>query len=117
LAFFERVVHDAHGVGDHRRQTRRHLVKVLRGDVLGVEGRAVVDLGENQVLLVQYQVEFFTKDFRIEQVLHAKPHARGLVRVGRSDPALGGAECVLAQEPLGQTVEFLVIGHDQVGVS
>jgi len=40
LAAIERVVHDGHGIGDHRRQSRSVLIQILLGDRLrGMAGR------------------------------------------------------------------------------
>jgi len=110
-------VHDVDGVANHGRDARRELVEVLLGDLRGAHRRAVVDLGQDEVLLVQHDVELLTKDFGVEQVLDPQAYARGLVGVGRTDPALGGAQGVLAQEALGESIEFLMVGHDQVRIT
>ncbi len=60
---------------------------------------------------------FWRKIFGIEQVLHPQTDPRRLVGVGRADAALGGAELVAAESPLGHLVELLVVREDQVGVA
>ncbi len=49
-AGLERLVHEVHGVVDHRLQARHH-GEVLLADLVGVERQAVVDLGQHAVLL------------------------------------------------------------------
>ena len=117
LAAIERVVHDGDGVADHRRQPGCELIEVLLGDRRRLDGGTVVDLGEDEVLLVQHHVEFLAKDLGVQEVLHAKSDARGLVGVGGADAALGRAQRVLAEEALGEAVQFLVVGHYQVRVA
>ena len=62
-------------------------------------------------------VELLAEDLGVEQVLDPQPDPRGLVGVGRADPPLGGAQLVLAQVALGEPVQLVVVGHDQVGVA
>ena len=112
----ERLVHEVHGVVDHRREARHHR-EVLLADLVGVDRQAVVDLGEHAVLLAQREVELLAEDLRVEQVLHAQADAQRLVGVGGADAALGGAELVLAEVALGDAVELLVVRHDQVRVA
>ncbi len=115
-AGLERLVHEVHGVVDHRREARHHR-QVLLADLVGVEREPVVDLGQHAVLLAQREVELLAEDLGVEEVLHAQAHAQRLVGVGGADAALGGAELVLAEEPLGDAVELLVVRHDQVRVA
>jgi hypothetical protein len=110
-------VHEANSVADHRGDAWGQLVQVTLSDVFGANRRTVVDLGQDQVLFLQDDVKLLAEDLRIQQVLDAQSDPRGLVGVGRSDPAFGGAERVLAEKALGQPVEFLVVGHDQVRVA
>ena len=81
-----------------------------------IDRQLVVDLGQERVLLFEHDVELLLEDLAVEEVLHAQPDARCLVGVGRADAALGRAELVLAQVPLGDAIEGLVIGQDQVRV-
>ena len=117
LSAFERLVHERDGVRDIRGHPRRHLGEVPLGQLVGVEAEAVVDLGEDQVLLRQDGVELLPEDDRIEQVLNAQTDAGRLVGVGGADAALGGAELVLAQVAFDQPIQLLVVGQDQVGVA
>ena len=113
----EGLVHELDGVADHRCHGRRHLVEVLGGDLVAVEGEPVVDLGEDGVLLPEDDVELLAEDLRVEQVLHAKPDPGRLVGIGGPDPALGGAELVLAEIALGHPVELDVVRHHEMGVA
>ena len=69
LAGIKRLVHEAHRVPDHRGQGWRDLVEVLRGDLVAVNGKTVVDLCQDGVLFAQDHVELLTEDLRVEQVL------------------------------------------------
>ena len=117
LAGVERLVHEPHRIADHRRQGGRDLVQVLGGDLVGVEGEAVVDLGEDGVLLPQHDVELLAEDLRVKQVLHPQPDAGRLVRIGGPDAAFGGSELGLAEVTLGDPVELDVIGHHEMSVA
>ena len=117
LARLQRVVDEAHGVGDHRLDPGRVHVEVVAGDLVGRQREAVVDLGQDLVLLLHHQVELLAEDLRVEEVLHPQADAGGLVGVGGADAALGRAELVAAEEPLAHAVELLVVRHDQVGVA
>ena len=97
--------------------SRGTIAEVLLADLVGVERQPVVDLGQHAVLLAQREVELLAEDLRVEEVLDAQADAQRLVGVRRTDAALGGAELVLAQEPLGHAVELLVVRHDQVRVA
>ena len=46
-----------------------------------------------------------------------RPTRDDLVGIGGADAPLGRAQAVLAQVALGQPVELVVVGHDQVGVA
>ena len=89
---------------------------VLGGDSLRVEAAAVVDLGQDLVLVAQHQVELLGQDAGVEQVLDADPDPGDLVAVGRADAAPGGADPGAAQVPLGHLVQRPVVRHDQVRV-
>jgi hypothetical protein len=104
LAGGEGLVDEGDGVADHGGHPRRELVEVLRGDLVGVEREAVVDAGQDGVLLAQDDVELLAEDFRVEEILHAKA-------------ALGRAELVVPEETLRHPVELVVVRHDQVGVA
>ena len=60
---------------------------------------------------------FWRKILGSRQVLYPQPHPGGLVGIGGADPPLGGAQFVLAQVALGEPVQLVVVGHDQVGVA
>jgi hypothetical protein len=117
LAALLGVVDEGDRVGDHRGDLGRQLVEVPSGDVVGLERKAVVDLGEQRVLLLENDVQLRAEDLRIEQVLDTQADAGRLVGVGRTDAALGRAEGVLTEEAFGHPVEFLVVRHDQVRVT
>ena len=80
----------------------------------GVEPAAVVDLGQQLVLVPQGQVELLPQDAGVKQVLHPDAHPGDLVAVGRADAPAGGADPRLAQEPLADLVQRPVVRHDQV---
>ncbi len=69
------------------------------------------------VLLLQHHVELLAEDLGVEQVLDPDPDPGRLVGVGRADAPPGRAELVAAQVALGDGVELLVVGHDQMGVA
>ncbi len=117
LTGFEGLVHQVHGVGDHRLEPRPAHLEVLGGDVVGRHGQLVEDAAEHRVLLLEHHVELLAEDLRIEQVLHAQADARRLVRVGRTDPPLRRAQLVATQPALGDLVELLVVREDQMGVA
>ena len=62
-------------------------------------------------------VELGAEDLLVEQVLDPQADAHGAVGVGRTDATLRGADPVLAQVPLVEGVELLVVREDQVGVT
>ena len=113
----EGIVEQADGVGHHRGHPGGQLVEVEGADLVGRQGEAVVHLGQDRVLLLQHHVELLAEDLGVEQVLYPEPHPRRLVGVGRSDTALGGAQLVLAQIPLGQLIQLVVVRHDQMSVA
>ena len=117
LAVVEGVMDEVDRVGDHRCESGRELIQVARRDVVRADGGPVIDLGEDEILLVQDDVELLAKDLRIEEVLHAQPHARGLVSVRRADAAFRRAKGVSSEEAFGEAVELLVVGHDEVRVA
>jgi len=90
---------------------------VRRHDVLDVERLEVVDTLEPDVLLGHRQLELLPKDLRVEQILDADAYARGLVRVGRADPAAGRADLQAAETALTRTVERDVPRHHEVSVA
>ena len=117
LAALEGLVDERHRVGDVGRHPGGDLGQVALGHLVGVEPEAVVHLGQHQVLLGQHRREFLAEDVRVEQVLDPQPHPAGLVRVRRTDAAFGRTELVLAEVPLDEAVELLVVRQDQVGVA
>src|SRR6185312_600558 len=58
---------------------------VVGRDRLGFDSAAVVDLGQDLVLLPQHQVKLLPQDAGVEQVLDADPGPGDLVAVGRAD--------------------------------
>ena len=114
---FEGVVQEAHRVGHHRGDAGGQLVEVQAADVVGRQRQAVVDLGQDLVLLLQDDVELLAEDLGVEEVLDPQSDPRRLVGVGGPDAPLGGAQLVLAEVPLRQLVELVVVGHDQVRIA
>ena len=104
-------------VPHHGLDTGGVLAQVAVRDLPGVHGQAVVDLGQDGVLLLEHDVELLAEDLGVEEVLDAQADAGGLVGVGGADAALGRPEGVLAQEALGHPVQLLVVRHDQMGVA
>ena len=113
----QRIVHNRHGVANHRCHSRCEFTEIEVENFVHLEGQAVVHLGENGVLLTQNHVKLFAKDHWIEQVLNAKSDTGRLVGVRRPNAALGCAEGVFTQEPFNHTVQLLVVRHDQVSVA
>ena len=113
-----------HGVVDHADGVAHHgldpwgvLAQVVVGDVAGGQGEAVVDLGQDGVLLLEDDIELLAEDLGVEEVLDPQADPRRLVGVRRADAPLGRAEGVLAEKALGHPIELLVVRHDQVGVA
>ena len=79
----------------------------------GVERRHAVDRKQS-VLLGERHDESLAQDVDVQQVADANTDARRAVRVGRSDPALGGANRRAAGRGLARSVERHVVGHDHV---
>ena len=111
------VVDHAHRVAHHGLDTRRVLAQVARRDVAGVQREAVVDLGQDGVLLLEGHVELLAEDLGVEEVLDPDADAGRLVGVRGADAALGRPQRVLAEEALGHPVELLVVRHDQVRIA
>jgi hypothetical protein len=116
LAGFQGLVDQVYGVGDHRLEPGP-VAAVAGEDLARRERKAVVDLGQDAVLLPEGQVELGGEDLLVQEVLDPDADPVGLVGVGGPDPPLGGAQLRLAQEPLGHPVQLEVVGHDQVGVA
>ena len=93
------------------------LAEVQVADVVGRRRQAVVDLGQDRVLLLEHHLELLPEDLGVEEVLHPQADPGGLVGVGGADAALRGAQLVLAQVALEDDVELLVVRQDQVGVA
>ncbi len=111
------LVEETDRVGHHRGDPGGQLAEVVGADLVGRQGQAVVHLGQDRVLLLQHHIELLAEDLGVEQVLDPQAHPGRLVGVGRADTPLGGAQAVLAQVALGQPVQLVVVGHDQVGVA
>ena len=94
----QRVVDHADGVAHHRLDPGGVLAQVAVGDVLGVEGKAVVHLGQDGVLLLEDDVELLAEDLRVEEVLDPQADPGRLVGVGRADPALGRPSAFLPRK-------------------
>ena len=88
----------------------------LLHDLLGLDGPAVVELGEHLVLGDQRGLDLLPQDRLVEEVLDADADAVHLVGVGRADAAAGGADLALAEEALADLVHRRVVGRDHVGV-
>ena len=86
------------------------------GDLDRVERAPVVDLDQQVVLLLQRRLDLLPQDRLVEEVLDPDADPVDLVGVRRADPATGGADPGLAQEPLGDLVDHLVVGGDDVRV-
>ena len=115
LALVQRLAQHQPGVG-HVGAEPFGVPLVLGRDGLRVDAAAVVDLGQDLVLLAQHQLELLAQDAGVEQVLDADPDPGDLVAVGRADAAAGGADPRAAQVALGDLVQRPVVGHDQVRV-
>ena len=70
-----------------------------------------------RLVLLDGELELLPEDLRIEQVLHADPDARRLVRVRRPDPAPRRSDLQAAEAPLARPVERDVPRHDEVRVA
>ena len=111
----ERLPDDLRGVRDvllepvaERAVLLGHGMQVERG-VLGVRP-------QGEALGLERGVDLLPQDLLVEQVLHADPEPRRLVRVAGPDAAARGADLQLAQLHLALVVEQPVVGHDHVGV-
>ena len=72
LARVDGVVEQVDGVADVRRQAGRH-TEIVVADLVGRHRQAVVDLGEQPVLLTQRELELLLEDLGVEEVLDAQP--------------------------------------------
>ena len=115
LALVQRLVEQQRGVADHRPQPL-DVRQELLDDRLGLDGAAVVDLGQHLVLEVQRGLDLLGEDALVEEVGDPDAGAVDLVGVRRPDAAAGGADLVLAEEPLGHLVEGRVVAGDHVRV-
>ena len=115
LAGIEGGVQDAGDVGHHRTQPLGVREQGV-GHLSGVDGAAVVHLHQQMVLLLQRGFDLLAQDLLVEQILHPNAQAVDLVGVGRADTASGGADAAVAEEPLSDLVDHLVIRGDDVRV-
>ena len=115
LATVEGLVEHERGIAHHRLEPVGEGPEVLH-HLVDLDGPAVVDLDEDLVLEMQRGLDLLPQDRLVEHVLHAQPHAGDLVGVRRPDAPAGGADGLLAQEPLGDLVELLVVRRDEVRV-
>jgi hypothetical protein len=103
------AVDEQRRVDDIRPQPLREPL-VARRQLLELERLGAVDALEPDVLLGQRDLDLLAQDLRVEQVLHADPEPRRLVRVGGADPALGRPDLQLAEAPLAALVDRDVPG-------
>ena len=101
---------------DHVRPDPLGVRQQVLGDLHRVERPPVVDLDQQVVLLFQRGLDLQAQQRLVEQILDPQPDPVDLVRVRRADPATGGADLGLAQEPLGDLVDHLVVAGDDVRV-
>ena len=85
-------------------------------DLRRIDLSPVVDLDQQMILLLEGRLDLLAKDRLIEQVLNAQADPVDLVRVRRADAASRRADPGLAEKTLGDLVDHLVIGGDDVGV-
>ena len=85
-------------------------------DLVDLDRATVEDLDQGLVLVDQGALHLAVQDRGVDEVLDADADAGHLVAVGGADPAAGGADLRLAQEPLGDLVEGHVVGRDDVRV-
>ena len=64
------------------------MAQVAVYDLPGVDGQAVVHLGQDGVLLLQRDVELLAEDLGVEEVLDPEADTGGLVGVGGTDARL-----------------------------
>src|SRR5215475_6702777 len=115
LVAVQRPGQDQAGVG-HVRLQPLAVADVLFGGLVRVDASAVVDLGEQLVLVPQDEVELLTEDAGIEQVLDPDAQPGHFVAICRPDAAAGGADPGVAEKPLADFVQRPVMRHDQVRV-
>src|SRR5436190_9253057 len=112
VAATQGFVQENDGVGNERFQI------VAGGAVLGMnvfERKGLrPERFEDFVVLDDLGSEQLLEALRIDQVNDAEPGARGLIAVGRPDPAFSGADLVFALEDFALGIELAVIGQDQV---
>ena len=111
----ERVVEELRGVRDVRPELRG-VSQVVLDDLVDRHRQPPVDLGQDLVPLLEDDPELLAQDLLVVEVLDADPHPGRSIGVRGTDPALRGAERVLAQEPFGHLLHLQVVGHDQVRV-
>ena len=90
---------------------------ILLDDDVGRERQPVVDLGQEEVLLLQDDLQLLPEDLRVEQILESEPDPSRLVSIGGPDAPLGRPQRMLAKMALGHLLQLKVIGHDQVRVA
>ena len=112
----QRPVHEQRRIGDVRRQPLGE-AEVGRHHLLDVVGRELVHALQPHVLLLDGELELLAQDLRVEEVLHANPDARGLVRVGGTDSAARRPDLEPAEPALASAIERDVPGHDEMRVS
>ena len=111
------VVDQAHGVANVGSQPGGAPAQVLLGHLVGVDGQPVEDPGQHLVGVLQGGSQLLAEDLLVEKVLDPDTDPHGPVGVRRTDAPLGSTQLVLAQVTLMESIEFLVVREDQVGVS
>ena len=88
----------------------------LAGHEVGVDLATVVDLHQGLVLHLERGDDLVVQQVGVQQVSDPDADSIDLVGVGRADAASGGADPLPARETLGDLVQGLVIGRDEVRV-
>ncbi len=109
----DRRLHDRHGVDDAVAELGAP--NLGGGEQLAHLERLAAELRDLAVLVRKHVAEALTEPVRVEQVAEAQAPTSRLVSVGRSDPALGRADDLLARPvALLEPVDHRVVRHDDV---
>ena len=106
------AVQEYDGVGNERPQDFRSRQGVI-DDLFRIQ-RWGAEALEEGVVLLDALGEFFLQHVGSQKVARAKPGARGLVGIGRTDAALGGADFFGAFLRFAQAVEGLMVRKNEV---
>src|SRR6185503_4001662 len=85
----------------------------LLQSLLKVDPRLLVELLQDEIVELQKLAQLLLEARGIEQILQADRAPRGLVLVGRTDAAAGGADLALALRRLARVIQRRVVGQDQ----